>query len=268
MIRFLLLLALLIGPAAPRAQEAGQFSSVRLDGVGTLPGEPGLWAILTMTIAPGWKTYWRNPGDAGVAPLFDWSGSINLAAAEVAWPAPKRFFDGYSHSIGYSGPEVLLPVRIEPTAPDRPVALSLTLRYAVCEKICIPEKAELSGFVRAEPGGTGPAAALKAALAAVPRTVSAPVEGKPGVASAEIGDDGETLTVTLNRFSGADKADVFVHGPDGKPMLMATRTASEPDSVFSQPLDGIATENRVAGKAYHFTVVWPGGAVEQTLAVR
>lgn len=38
----------------------------------------------------GWHGYWRTPGDAGIAPIFDWSRSGNVASASVSWPAPLR----------------------------------------------------------------------------------------------------------------------------------------------------------------------------------
>src|ERR1051325_831663 len=41
-------------------------------------------------LAAGWKTYWRYPGDAGVPPRFDFSGSRNVKSVAVRWPAPQR----------------------------------------------------------------------------------------------------------------------------------------------------------------------------------
>src|SRR3954464_2456574 len=42
---------------------------------------------------PGWKAYWRTPGDSGVPPRFDFSKSENVEAVTVLWPAPMRFDD-------------------------------------------------------------------------------------------------------------------------------------------------------------------------------
>src|SRR6185436_4015134 len=42
---------------------------------------------------PGWKTYWRYPGDSGVPPVFDFSASDNVKAVTVLYPAPTRFDD-------------------------------------------------------------------------------------------------------------------------------------------------------------------------------
>src|SRR5260221_6160480 len=48
-------------------------------------------AGLQIRLAPDWHAYWRSPGDAGIPPSIDWAGSINVAAATIAWPAPKRY---------------------------------------------------------------------------------------------------------------------------------------------------------------------------------
>ena len=59
-------------------------------------------AGLRLTLARGWKTYWRSPGEAGVPPSFDWSRSENVAGVEVLWPRPK-FFDSFGlTTIGYA----------------------------------------------------------------------------------------------------------------------------------------------------------------------
>lgn len=100
-------------------------------------------AGLRMELAEGWKTYWRNPGDAGVPPQFDWSGSKNLAAAEIHWPAP-HVFDAYgSRTIGYKE-RLVLPLTLTPEDPDEPIGLRLKVSYGVCSDICVPRFQELT----------------------------------------------------------------------------------------------------------------------------
>src|ERR1700721_2023468 len=92
-------------------------------------------------LPPGWKTYWRTPGDSGVPPRFDFSKSDNVEAVTVLWPAPTKF-DG-----GAGGPplghhdQVVLPLRIVAKSAAKPVTLRADITYAVCEKICIPGQA-------------------------------------------------------------------------------------------------------------------------------
>ena len=87
-------------------------------------------------------TYWRNPGDSGVPPEFDFAGSENLARAVVAYPAPQRHDEEGAEVFGWRG-GVIFPVKVEPKDPSRPVGLALTLRYAACEKICIPSEGRM-----------------------------------------------------------------------------------------------------------------------------
>jgi len=97
---------------------------------------------IEISLEPGWKTYWRSPGE-GIAPSFSWDESSNLKAAKVLWPAPTRFSDGESTSIGYKE-RVVLPVLITPEDPAKPVSLSLAMAYGICKDICMPVEAELS----------------------------------------------------------------------------------------------------------------------------
>src|SRR6202451_841986 len=96
---------------------------------------------IALQLEPGWKTYWRNPGDSGVPPRFDFSKSENVEAVTVLWPAPTKFDDGAGgHSMGYHD-QIVLPLRIVPKTNDKPVTLRANINYAVCEKICIPVEA-------------------------------------------------------------------------------------------------------------------------------
>ena len=189
-------------------------------------------------IARGWHTYWRYPGDAGVPPRFDWSGSGNLAAVEVRYPAPMRIPEsGGSKVIGYLD-HVVFPLRIRIADPARPVRLRLRLDFAVCEKICIPAEARLALDVPAGGGGSLPA--LDAAEARVP---------KP----AKLGD-GEGLGVLSLRLERGKqpRALIEVAVPPGKSFDLFAEGPTEdwalpvPDKIeaaggrarFAVPIDG------------------------------
>jgi DsbC/DsbD-like thiol-disulfide interchange protein len=101
-------------------------------------------AGIHIKMQPGWKTYWRKPGDGGIAPHFDWSGSGNVKTVSVLYPVPHRFEDGYSTSIGYEK-EVVFPLLVEPEEPGRPVELQLNVSYAICGKLCVPVVSRLRG---------------------------------------------------------------------------------------------------------------------------
>lgn len=98
-------------------------------------------AALQIKLAPGWHTYWRVPGDAGIPPSFDWSGSKNLASLSYEWPRPVVFDSFGGRTIGYSG-TLVLPVRLVPKDPDAPLDLAVALFFGVCADICVPTEAE------------------------------------------------------------------------------------------------------------------------------
>ena len=96
---------------------------------------------VAIQLQPGWKTYWRTPGDSGVPPRFDFSKSDNVEAVTVLWPAPTKFDDGAGGiALGYKQ-QVVLPLRIVAKNADKPVTLRADISYAVCDKICIPVEA-------------------------------------------------------------------------------------------------------------------------------
>jgi suppressor for copper-sensitivity B len=106
---------------------------------GTLETIP---AGIEFRLEPGWKTYWRSPGDAGYPVSVDWQGSQNLADAAMSWPAPHRFTLFGLDTFGY-GDAVVFPVAVTPAAPGEPVRLHAAVNYLLCEEICIPFDAEL-----------------------------------------------------------------------------------------------------------------------------
>ncbi|MCG8690940.1 MAG: hypothetical protein MI806_07000 [Minwuiales bacterium] len=98
---------------------------------------------LEFRLEPGWKIYWRSPGDAGIPPHFDWSASANLAEASVDWPAPNRFRFFGLETFGYED-GVVLPVRARLAEAGRATRIHLRMRYAVCSNICVPHDEELT----------------------------------------------------------------------------------------------------------------------------
>ena len=110
---------------------------------------------LELDLEPGWKTYWRSPGDSGIPVTVDWSASRNVASAEMAWPAPHRSTLLGLETFGY-GDQVVFPVAVTPARRGEPVALRAAVDYLVCEKICVPRHADLALDLPAGVGGPSP----------------------------------------------------------------------------------------------------------------
>lgn len=168
-------------------------------------------AALHLRLAPEWKTYWRAPGDAGIPPLFDWSGSQNLSSVRLHWPRPVVFSLNGMDTIGYHD-ELVLPIEVTPADPSRPVVLNLRMDMGVCNEICMPA----SVVVEAElvpPGASD--LAIKAALA--DRPVAA---GLAGVGTVECAvepiQDGLRVTARMELPSqGASEKVVLEAGREG-----------------------------------------------------
>lgn len=94
-------------------------------------------AALKVELAPGWKTYWRAPGDAGIPPMIDWSGSDNLSAMLPAWPTPSVFSQNGMNSVGYKE-DLILPIVLTPRDGSQPISLKGTLQIGICKDICVP----------------------------------------------------------------------------------------------------------------------------------
>jgi DsbC/DsbD-like thiol-disulfide interchange protein len=165
-------------------------------------------AGIEIVLDEGFKTYWRQPGESGLPPRFDWTGSDNLAAADLAWPAPTRTLD--AGGVAYSYKErVVFPVRITAVNPAKPVKLKLTAEYGVCKDICIPARAELT---LALGRGTRNRPLVEEALARVPRPKALGAEGPLAVLGIEPAP-GERPTYTVRVRSPADAA-LFAEGPE------------------------------------------------------
>ncbi len=166
-------LALALAAASPAAAASSDWvgdghSAVRLvtatDGRGATPLQAGL----EFRFASGWHGYWRTPGDAGVPPAIDWSGTAGLKAATVAWPAPSRLVVSGLQNAVYDG-HVLLPVTLafEPGSVQRQIGAAVD--YAACSNVCVPVHADLSLPLSDGAGVSSPEAHLIAeARAAVP----------------------------------------------------------------------------------------------------
>lgn len=119
---------------------------------------------LELLLEPGWKTYWRSPGDTGLPPQFAWAGSDNLAGVTLHWPAPQAIRSGDTLEMGYLD-RLILPFTAHRADPERSVAVSAQIDLGLCENICVPAHLDL----RAPQGGQGPDATITTALAAEPQ---------------------------------------------------------------------------------------------------
>lgn len=235
-------------------------SQVKL--IGGSRSADGHWqAGVEVTLAPGWKTYWRYPGDSGVPPNFDFSKSDNVASVALAWPAPHAFADGGGTSIGYKH-GVVFPVTVTPRDPNRPVTLRLALDYAVCEKLCVPEQATAELPLRTPQAALDPR--LAEALARVPKPAKIGDAAPLAVQSVSV-TAGPKPRVTVTVAAPADKpVELFAEGPT--PAWALPIPAPQPPSAtsrrFTFDLDGLPTRATSKDATLMLTVVAGDTAIE------
>jgi DsbC/DsbD-like thiol-disulfide interchange protein len=244
--------------SAARAEDASPWlrdshSAVRLL-AGSRSGSVLLGGI-DFQLQPGWKTYWRTPGDSGVPPRFDFSKSENIDAVTILWPAPSKFDDGAGgHSLGYHD-QVVLPLRIVAKNADKPVTLRASINYAVCEKLCIPVEAD------AELPFTSVASTEDNALFAALDTVPKPANvGDPNpLTIRDVKRDGKsTVLVDVVAPENAKPVNLFVEGPTpdwGLPVPKPVEHSPPGVKRFSFQLDGLPPGANPDGAALKFTLV-------------
>ena len=173
-------------------------------------------AGIEIALERGFRTYWRLPGSAGVPPVFDWSASRNLSSVTPDWPAPRRLLEEGASVIGYTGDNLVLPLRIAAIDSKMPVELVLSLSYAACKTICVPEKGEAA--LTLVPGISEGLyfALIEAAGREVPKRVEPASLGldRPQAAMLALGSSDPSLSLALDLGAGEHVLDIFVEGPE------------------------------------------------------
>jgi DsbC/DsbD-like thiol-disulfide interchange protein len=182
-------------------------SAIRLLAGTNRSDDAPLRAGIEIKMQPGWKTYWRYPGDSGVPPHFDFSGSDNLKSATVLYPAPHLFTDETGQSLGYKD-KVILPLAVLPQQQGKPVRLRVKIDYAVCEKLCVPAEGRAELILAAADSTQD--SALAAAEAHVPKQVTA---AQLGLTARRINDGAKSLVAVELGAPTGNPVELFVEGP-------------------------------------------------------
>jgi DsbC/DsbD-like thiol-disulfide interchange protein len=154
-------------PATAQAVKDNVISMDLLNGWATEDGT--VMAALRFELAPGWKTYWRAPGESGIPPQFDWTGSSNIAGAKIHWPTPTVFVENGLRTIGYKN-ELILPVEFTPVDRSKPMAVAADVALGVCQDICLPVSISVARDLDQAPNQSG---VIKSALADRPVSATA-----------------------------------------------------------------------------------------------
>jgi DsbC/DsbD-like thiol-disulfide interchange protein len=231
-------------------------------------------AGVEVKLKPGWHTYWRYPGDAGVPPRFDFAGSQNVKSVDVLWPAPRPIAEQGLIAIGYAS-DVIWPLAVVPQDRAKPVTLRLKLDYAVCEKLCVPAQGKAELVLAG--GRSSRATAIAEAEARVPKKLAlgegTPLAIKTVRVVREDGrkrpgeEDGATrprVIVDVAAPSGSAVA-LFAEGPTpdwALPVPAAIGGAPAGAQRFAFDLDGAPPGAKYQGVPITLTAVAGNSAIE------
>ncbi|HXQ39943.1 MAG TPA: protein-disulfide reductase DsbD domain-containing protein [Candidatus Udaeobacter sp.] len=218
-------------------------------------GEATVPLGLQFQLQPGWKTYWRSPGDAGLPVTVDWAGSTNLAAADFAWPVPMRFTLFGLDTFGYEG-EVVFPIRARPADPAKPLGLRLKVDYLVCAKVCIPRSTNLALDLPAgQPEPSDYAQLIDRFAGEVPGDGAAHGLTLKSVNAAG-GDKAPVLRVSVDSLMPLQAPDLIVEGPGGLyfPKPRVTITGAGHSALFEIAAKRLSGGPPLAGTALTITV--------------
>ena len=171
---------------------------VRAELISGWPTANGYMAALRLTLAPGWKTYWRSPGEAGIPPAFDWRQSDNLGTVTYHWPKPQVFDLNGLRTLGYHD-ALVLPIEFTRLRPDQPLTVAGHVDIGVCKDICVPAGIDVSASLGGQGGDPAP---IRAALAQAPQDGRSAGLG-PAHCATEPTRDGLRLTTDIPMRSAA-----------------------------------------------------------------
>ena len=227
------------------------------------PGAEGhIRAALQIEPAPGWITYWREPGQGGIPPQVTPAPDSGVTLEKAGYPVPKQITVGNIKEIGYDAP-VTLPLDFHVTG-KTPAELKLTAFVGLCKEICIPFQADYSLPLPAgEQPTTHELALLDAARALLPEAPSSHF----AVQSHKISADAKTLSLQLALPEATgDAPTIYVTGPSGY-VFFQQMNAKRDGSTFSTDIEiGKLPKNYdPKGKSWGILIVDGDRAMETSL---
>lgn len=170
---------------------------------------------LHIKLDKGWKTYWRNPGDSGLPPQFNWSEADNIAHVEILWPKP-RLFDTYGFfTWGYQN-EVVFPIRITLKDPAKGLDAKLQAFYGICAEICVPVTQNFAINLPTGPSQSSSEASLiEYFQAQVPMPLTEISENSPILAMSAQGVADNSLIISIEARDNLVEPSLILEGQAG-----------------------------------------------------
>lgn len=217
-------------------------------------------ALVQIEPNDGWKTYWRNPGTAGMAPELDFSGSTNLKLKSIAYPVPEIGEDEAGRFVGYHH-AVSFVVELEKPDEAAPAKIDLQALVGICDKVCLPFMAQFTLDLDPRAPEGEEFSALMMAQAALPEAPRADFAVRSLMKAA----DGKSLIADV-LVPDPTKVEVAAAVSDGVTLGKdPTATVADRNAKLVIPVKRIDR----AGAPHQITVLVKSGAraIETTLAL-
>jgi DsbC/DsbD-like thiol-disulfide interchange protein len=227
------------------------------------PDEGRIEGFVEFALEEGWKTYWKYPGDSGIAPEFDFSQSSGVAIEDMAYPVPKFIRIPGSSFAGYKGDTRFV---FEGSIAGPKPSLSLNLMAGVCKDICIPAMATFAiGAAELEAGDVRSLLDIDEARKHLP---VAATEGF-GLSQGTLADDGK-LTFEAHVPEDADDVQLFIMPPEG---LFPTEPLAEDGQsgntkIFTSSLGSDFIRDEAAGQSWEYVLTTGSEAVTGKIELR
>jgi len=107
------------------------------------PGDTVL-AGVDLKMEPGWHTYWKNPGAAGMATKIEWQLPPGVTAGEIQWPLPEKLPPAEVTTYGYNDEVMLIvPLKLAADLKPGPLGLKAKVSWLECKEVCIPGSSDV-----------------------------------------------------------------------------------------------------------------------------
>ena len=192
---------------------------------------------LEYQMEPGWKTYWKSPGDGGFAQNISWENSSNISDVKVLWPTPIKFEILGLTSLGYKD-NVTFPLEIEIENEFQDVNIDLHVNYLICKEICIPGDARIFLDIPAgEKKITDNYFDVEQALSILPEKDLNKTYLKNINANVLEGDNVSTIQLQIESEKSFFNPEIFLHTPFGLPVVQNTISYSANNKIITVEFD-------------------------------
>ena len=218
-----LLPVVLLTLAGNAAQAAHTQVQLLLSANTARPGDT-IWAGVDMKMDPAWHTYWRNPGEAGMATKIQWQLPPGVTAGDIEWPLPEKLPPAEVTTYGYNN-EVMLLVPLKVAADLKPgmvLDLKANVSWLECKEECLPGKATVEAQLNTgrETEPSADAAAIDSWKSKVPKPATNLFAFAWWTGSAN--GDQRSLTIQI-KLPKPDSVDFFPNASDNFEVQPATK---------------------------------------------